>query len=117
MARTDDGLNPFPGKPGNSPSLNRVGFFHFGCADKEKGDPVGCLETELGRRTGLRNNLIVLPEAFNARGGYYGIPIDLKENAMTRLQRLSVLHHVSLVAGLIEGIGGYNAAFLINGDA
>ena len=53
------------------PSIKRIGFFHFG--ENNKADPVRSLEEEVARHSpsALKDSLIVLPEAFNARGGLY----------------------------------------------
>ena len=54
-------------------SIKRIGAFHFG--SDEKDDPIGSLEVELQERPDLqwRDSLIVLPEGFNVRGGYYSM--------------------------------------------
>jgi hypothetical protein len=103
----------------NGAPLKHVGFFHFGCPDYEKGDPVLSLEAELKNQANISDSLIVLPEAFNARGGYYRDPPDLDGLACDRLRAFSQRLRVAFVVGLIEtemaGIKGYNEAYLING--
>jgi len=99
------------------PSLKQIGFFHFGCPDAEKRDPIGSLEIALKNKPKLKDSLIVLPEGFNVLGGYFGGELDAL--ACSRLQTLSVSHNISFVVGLIEpeigGIKGYNSAYLVNG--
>lgn len=94
-------------------SISRVGFFHFG--SDEKRDPVGSLEIELNKGPELADSLIVLPEAFDARGGYYNLPVKLDDAARARLQALSLNRGIAFVVSLIERVKGYNSAYLING--
>jgi hypothetical protein len=65
-------------------AIKRVGFFHFGSNIKD--DPVGSLEHEIGKfaETELESSLIVLPEAFNARGGLYQPNPDLDPGSVSR---------------------------------
>jgi predicted amidohydrolase len=109
--------NVVTGGSSGMPLIKRVGFFHFG--DKEKADPVRSLEEEVAKHStsALKDSVIVLPEAFNARGGLYQSDPDLHPHALTRLQALSAKRGIVFVAGLIEWIGGPNSAFLIDGNS
>jgi hypothetical protein len=95
--------------------LKRVGFFHFGTY--EKCDPVGSLEAEIKKRKKLElaDTLLVLPEAFNVRGGYYNMSPELDLNARDQLQTISAERGIVFVAGIIDRIGGSNSAYLIDG--
>jgi hypothetical protein len=103
--------------------LKRVGFFHFG--SDEKCDPLGSLEAEIKKQEKLElaGALLVLPEAFNVRGGYYsdrpqlGDKPQLDQRAVPRLQTLSAERGIVFVAGIIDGVGGNNSAYLIDGRA
>jgi hypothetical protein len=96
-------------------SIKRVGFFHFGGNDKS--DPVGSLQTEIGKFSGvqLTDSLIVLPEAFNVRGGFYNAEPNLDPHAYFRLLNLAISRRMTFVAGLIDGVRGANSAYLIGG--
>jgi hypothetical protein len=59
---------------------------------------------------------MVLPEAFNVRGGFYAIDAALDLGAISRLQALSVRHGITFVAGIIDRLGGSNLACLIDGN-
>jgi hypothetical protein len=54
--------------------LTQLGFFHF--ANSDKSQPLGSLEESISVKLtregqdGLRNSLVVLPEAFNLKGEY-----------------------------------------------
>jgi hypothetical protein len=67
-------------------SIKRIGFFHFG--SDEKTDPVGSLEIEIAKLSEpeLKDSMIVLPEALNARKGYYRPTPELDPKACLRLQ-------------------------------
>jgi predicted amidohydrolase len=102
------------------PPIRRIGFFHFGGADKRS--PVTSLEIALNKtelEDSLENSLIVLPEGFNVLGGYYAPPpVKLDALVSPRLQALSVSRTISFVVGLIEqetgGVKGYNSAYLVD---
>src|SRR5262245_54757992 len=105
------------------PDVRNIGFFHFGCADQS--DPLtslgASLEIERDQRE-LGDCLIVTPEAFNIRNGYWK-PKDDRQPDLSiaeRLRKLSSDFGVALVAGLIEeGVGGkpgYSSARLIDGN-
>src|ERR1035438_4642938 len=98
-----------------SPPITRLGFFHLG--SDEKDDPVGSLEAEIRKReeSQLENTLLVLPEAFNTRGGYYIDRPQIDQRAIPRLQTLAAERGTVFVAGIIDRVGGSNSAYLIDG--
>lgn len=114
----NDGWGPggLSGHTRDMTSIERVGFFHFGSDRKD--DPVGSLAAKIAEcaahQTG--NSLMVLPEAFNVRGGLYAIDAALDLDAISRLQALSVRHGITFVAGIIDRLGGSNLACLIDGN-
>ena len=114
----NDGWGPggLSGHTRDMTSIERVGFFHFGSDRKD--DPVGSLEAKIAEcaahQTG--NSLMVLPEAFNVRGGFYATDPALDLDAFSRLQALSVRHGITFVAGIIDRLGGSNLACLIDGN-
>ena len=60
------------------PSVRNIAAFHFG--DCNKLDPVRSLDEALKKIPAdrLKETLLVLPEAFNVRNGYYKTPQDEK---------------------------------------
>lgn len=104
----NDGWGPggLSGHTRDMTSIERVGFFHFGSDRKD--NPVGSLAAKIAEcaahQTG--NSLMVLPEAFNVRGGFYAIDAALDLDAISRLQALSVRHGITFVAGIIDRPGG-----------
>jgi hypothetical protein len=100
--------------------LKRIGFFHFG--ENDKGNPISSLRKSLAslkaKSPELSDCLLVLPEAFNVRGGYFG---DDHPDASigSALKQISAETKIAFVAGLIEpGQGstlGCNSAYLIDG--
>jgi len=97
--------------------IRQVGFFHFGSMEKD--DPVGSLEFEMAKypEAQLRDSLLVLPEAFNARGGYYNAAPALDSDALPRLQRISAERGIVFVAALVDRIKGPMSAYLLDGTA
>jgi predicted amidohydrolase len=96
-------------------SIKRIGFFHFG--SDAKTDPVGSLEAKLNSASDpkLRDTLLVLPEAFNVRGGFYSTLPELDHGACSRLRTISAERRVVFIAGIIDSIGGSNSAYLFDG--
>ena len=100
--------------------LSRIGFFHFGQGDKV--DPVASLRKSLSslqaRSTSLGDCLLVLPEAFNVLGGYFGDHADASIGSA--LKQISAETKIAFVAGLIEpsqgSTLGCNSACLVDGD-
>jgi hypothetical protein len=97
-------------------SIEQIGFFHFG-SDK-KDDPLGSLERMMTEcpDSQTANSLLVLPEAFNVRGGFYTSNPALDRDALPRLHALSVRRGITFVAGIVDRIKGSNVAYLIDGD-
>ena len=101
------------------PDLRYVAFFHLSA--NTKGDPVGLLEAELdqsGLAGLLGETLLVLPEAFNILGEYYGrVPTPPNCAIEQRLAEISAKRGLCFVAGLINCDGApFSEAVLIDGD-
>jgi predicted amidohydrolase len=100
--------------------LKNIGFFHLG---DDASDPVEALAdclTEAAKEADLGEALIVIPEAFNLRGGYFGKDRVVDSTVAGSLQRLSAELGVAFVAGLIEESDaqekGYSCAYLLAGN-
>ena len=96
--------------------LKKIGFFHFG--ENDKNDPISSLLKALAlfrtKSPELSDCLLVLPEAFNVRGGYFGE--DHPDASIgSALKQISAKTKIAFVAGLIEPGVGCNAAYLIDG--
>ena len=98
-------------------SIKQVGFFHFGGRTKQ--DPIGSLEVEIAKRPKLQllDTLLVLPEAFNALGGYYSSTPALDPDAIRRLQIISTEFGIVFVAAFVDKIRGPISAYLFDGEA
>lgn len=99
--------------------LRKIGFFHFG--EGEQSDPPASLRaalSETSQQEDLTDSLIVVPEAFNIRNGYWS-PIRYRD-LLTKesLTKISDDFGVALVVGLIEedkfGKPGFSSAYLID---
>jgi len=97
-------------------SIERVGFFHFGADCKD--DPLGSLVKNLAEYpdSETANSLIVLPEGFNVRGGFYVAEPALDHEALGQLQALSARRGITFVAGMMDQVKGRNLACLVEGD-
>ena len=95
-------------------TLNKIGFFNFG--EKAKDKPLDSLQNELSKHPGLSDCLLVLPEAFNVKGGYlsYQKGECADPSVCAELQNISTGLGVVFVAGLIDP-EGCNSAILIDG--
>ena len=101
------------------PSIERIGYFHFG--DRGKVDPTGSLDAALRNSESegakLKNSLIVLPETFNVKGGFYGRATD--PETCLKLQKLSQGFGPAFVVGLrdptVGDLKGFNSAYLLDG--
>jgi predicted amidohydrolase len=100
--------------------LRRLGFFHF-CGEN-RSDPVGSLRSSLieaATEEDISGSLVVTPEAFNVRNGYWSPDRRLDPLIRTMLSELSTEFKIALVAGLIENGDahgpGYSSAYLIDG--
>jgi predicted amidohydrolase len=100
--------------------LRNIGFFHLG---DDASDPVEALAdclAEAAKEAALGEALIVIPEAFNLRGGYWGKDRVVDSSLAGSLQRLSSELGVAFVAGLIEESDaqkkGYSSAYLVDGN-
>ena len=83
--------------------LRRVGFFHF-CGE-DRSDPDGSLRASLleaAKAEDISGSLVVTPEAFNIRNGYWSDDRQLDRSIPTVLVALSVEFKIALLAGLIE---------------
>ena len=83
--------------------LRRVGFFHFDIADQS--DPVRSLAHELERAAkadDLNDCLIVAPEAFNIRNGYWSPDRVRDPKIAETLFGVSNDFKVTLLAGLVD---------------
>ena len=101
--------------------LRRVGFFHF-CGE-DRSNPSESLRASLleaAKAEDISGSLVVTPEAFNIRNGYWSDDRQLDRSIPTVLMALSVEFKIALVAGLIEegnvGGPGYSSAYLIDGQ-
>lgn len=101
--------------------LRRTGFFHFDIADQS--DPIRSLAQGLetaAKADDLNDCLIVVPEAFNIRNGYWSPDRVRDPKIAEALPGLANDFKVALVAGLVdEGNGGgpgYSTAYLIDRD-
>jgi|HubBroStandDraft_5_1064220.scaffolds.fasta_scaffold333365_1 hypothetical protein len=76
------------------PSVRNIGAFHFG--DCNKLDPVRSLDEALKKIPAdrLKETLLVLPEAFNVRNGYYKTPQEVVPRSIEGLQVLSTNFNV-----------------------
>ncbi|MDQ2841571.1 MAG: hypothetical protein M3Y72_11150 [Acidobacteriota bacterium] len=97
-----------------TPILDRVGFFHFG---GNKDNPSHSLKDSLQvkDKEHLRESLIVIPEAFNVRGDYYGTPCCRDASICKQLRDISAELGVCFVAGLIDEQTNRSGAYLIDG--
>jgi predicted amidohydrolase len=102
--------------------LRKLGFFHF-CGE-DRSDPVGALRASLieaAKEEDISGSLVVTPEAFNIRNGYWSPDRQLDSSVRTALTEVSTEFKVAFVAGLIEESDargpGYSAASLIDGQA
>jgi predicted amidohydrolase len=102
--------------------LRKLGFFHF-CGE-DRSDPAGSLRTSLveaAKEEDISGLLIVTPEAFNIRKGYWNPDRQVEASIRAALMALSAEFKVALVAGLIEESDshgpGYSSAYLIDGRA
>lgn len=98
--------------------LRALGFFHF---REDVEDPIGSLRTELerkGARHDISGSLIVIPEAFNLGGPYYGstgkpgcakIPLVL---ALKELGEIARQWRIAFVVGLLGE--QYNSAYWVD---
>jgi predicted amidohydrolase len=99
--------------------LKKIGFFHYG---DEMADPAeslrACFE-ETSKNTAVSDCVIVLPEAFNVRGGYWGVDRTIDHSIADALGELASDFGVALLAGLIDegrdGSRGYSSAYLFDG--
>jgi predicted amidohydrolase len=102
--------------------LRKIGFFHFGV--KDKSEPIESLRASLvaaSREDWLSDCLIVTPEAFNIRCGYWDDPPGRPDASIANsLKAVSADLRVAFVAGLIDESDGqnpgYSSAYLIDGD-
>jgi hypothetical protein len=102
--------------------LRKLGFFHF-CGE-DRSDPVGSLRASLieaAMEADISGSLIVTPEAFNIKGGYWNPDRRRDPSIRAALNGLSREFKLGLVAGLIEDGDaaelGYSSAYLIDGAA
>jgi hypothetical protein len=102
--------------------LRSVGFFHF-CGE-DRSDPAGSLRTSLieaARGEDISGSLVVTPEAFNLRNGYWSDDRQLDPSIRTALAELCAEFKTALVTGLIEESDahgpGCSSAYLIDGRA
>lgn len=101
--------------------LRKLGFFHF-CGE-DRSDPAGSLRASLleaAKDEEISGSLVVTPEAFNLRNGYWSDDRQLDPSIRTALTQLSTKFKIALVAGLIEEGDaqgpGHSSAYLINGE-
>lgn len=81
--------------------ITKIGAFHFGNIDKS--DPIRSLTDSLADASGnLEGALIVIPEAFNIREGYWSDHRYVDASIKTILKEISRCFKIALVAGLIE---------------
>ena len=105
-------------EPTTPPPIEGIAVFHFGSADKS--DPVrALLETIQEHAETLLNHLIVLPEGFNAIGGFRRSQADLEvdDRIGESLRAVSAAIGIAFIAGLIEKRpprAPYNCAYLID---
>jgi predicted amidohydrolase len=99
--------------------LRKVGFFHF-CGE-DRSDPAGSLRASLlesAKAEDISGSLVVAPEAFNIRKGYWNPERELDPSIGAALTEVSTEFKVALVAGLIEESDsqgpGYSSAYLID---
>ncbi|MEK7404064.1 MAG: hypothetical protein AAB225_03055 [Acidobacteriota bacterium] len=100
--------------------LRKVGFFHYGGYDQS--DPPGSLRdslAEASQEDDVSDSLIVAPEAFNIRNGYWSHSRSRDQFIKESLVQISVDFRIALVVGLVEegavGEPGYSSAYLIDG--
>ena len=95
--------------------IDKIGFFSL---LREYEQPFELLQEAIhGCADGIRNSLIVLPEAFNYGRSYSEkgrCPKFTAEFAVDYLSELSSHHRITFVAGLLDWPD--NSAFLINGN-
>lgn len=98
--------------------LRKLGFFHYG---DEQSDPSGSLRAaiaEASQQEDLSDCLLVVPEAFNIRNGYFTSNCYRDPSIKDALVQISLEFKVAFVAGLVEegdsGELGYSAAYLID---
>ena len=101
--------------------LRKLGFFHF-CGE-DRSDPAGSLRASLieaAKDEDISGSLVVTPEAFNIRNGYWSDDRHIDPSIRTALTELSAKFKIALVAGLIEDGDakgpGYSSAYLIDGQ-
>jgi predicted amidohydrolase len=102
--------------------LQRLGIFHF--CGRDRSDPVGSLRASLieaSKDGDISGSLVVAPEAFNLRNGYWSDDRQLDASIGTALGELSAELKIAFVVGLIgdrDAQGpGYSCAHLIDGHA
>ena len=105
-------------------SIENIGFFHFG--DEKKEDPLASFKTallvEIDKSEGkcLGNSLVVIPEAFNLIGGYWGSGRHADPSISKSLLKMSAELGIAFVVGIIEpprtGAPQYSSAYLIDGS-
>ena len=99
--------------------LRHAGFFHLSIAAQI--DPIDLLESALdesGLASLFGEALLILPEAFNIVGEYYGkVSCPPDPNIEARLKEISTRRGLCFVAGLVNCEGcPYSEAVLIDGD-
>jgi predicted amidohydrolase len=100
-------------------NIGRVGVFHY--ASECNGDPVKTFEDALAASESsdrFGESLLVLPEAFNLRLGYWASGHNIGCGIRDRLVEISLRYKIAIVAGLLHDHGGYrpyNCAYLIDG--
>lgn len=99
--------------------LQRIGFFHYGSADKAA--PSDSLRASLKDASAgdLRDSLIVLPEAFNIVGEYHCTTSKRGPSIARDLREISREFNIAIVAGLVDEdcgeMPGCSSAYLIDG--
>src|SRR5258706_13012556 len=82
--------------------LRKVGFFHYG---DDQSDPPGSLRASLAeasQQEDLSECLLVTPEAFNIRNGYWSTSRFRDSSIKELLVQISVEFSVALVVGFVE---------------
>jgi predicted amidohydrolase len=97
--------------------LRKVGFFHYGDEQLGPAESLRASLTETSRQD-LRDCLVVTPEAFNIRNGYWNPNRFRDPSVKASLAQISRDFGIALVVGLVEendgGEPGYSSAYLID---